>query len=70
MLDNELPSSSKASLSSLQRDTERHQSVRKWDAAVKECQNVCVGLEIGGSFNALHGKKPAKHEKAFQIIIT
>lgn len=60
MLDSELPSSSKASLSSLRRDTERHKSVRKWDAAVKECQNVCVALEIGGSLNALHGEKARK----------
>lgn len=54
---NELPSSSKAPLSSLQRDSQRHKSVQEWDAAV---QNLCVGLRISGSLNALRGKKTAK----------
>lgn len=56
---NELPSSSKAPLSSLRSDSQRHKSVHKWDAAV---QNLCVGLRISGSLNALPGKKTAKKQ--------
>lgn len=57
MSDNELASSSKAPLSSLQRDSQRHKSGHKWDAAAK---NARVGLRISGSLNAFHGKKRAK----------
>lgn len=44
MSDNELPSSSKASLSSLQKREHSSQigSAHKWEAGVKECQNVCI----------------------------
>lgn len=54
---NELPSSSKAPLSSLRRDSQRHKSVHKWDAAVQN-----FGLRISGSLNALRGKKTANKQ--------